>query len=320
MTVAGQPEDDPGVPPLPLADFRVFWTLGESGSLVQTWLACDDAGEPVGAYALALPQIENRVNAFAEIIVAPSRRRRGAGRRLLAHMAGQAARSGRQLLMSSTRVGAAGTAFARATGGREGLLDVRRRQDLTEELRGRIPALRAAAQPHASGYGLRSWDGRAPADLVDGLCAVYTALGDAPHEEAFEPATFDAARLYEEEERLVARGTRWYSVAAVGQACGEVAAVTQVNVHPSQPEWGWQAITAVARQHRGHRLGLLVKVAMLELLAEREPDLRHIVTWNAEQNERMVAVNEQLGYQVTGYFQFWEHEVAALAPSPSAAC
>jgi RimJ/RimL family protein N-acetyltransferase len=316
MTVAGQPDDDPSVPPVPYEDFRVWWALGGSGSLVQAWLAADDAGEPVGAYVLELPQLENHANAFASIIVAPSRRRRRAGRLLLAHMAGQAAQADRELLMGYTRIGAPGTTFARATGGREGLLEVRRRQDISEELRRRLPALRAAAQPHASGYGLRSWDGPAPPDLVDGMCAVYTALGDAPHDEAFEPATFDAARLRAEEERIVARGTRWYSVAAVGQARGEVAAVTQVSVQPGQPEWGWQAITAVTRHHRGHRLGLLVKIAMLELLAEREPALRHVVTYNAEQNEHMVAVNEQLAYRVTDYFQAWEWEVAALAPSP----
>jgi GNAT superfamily N-acetyltransferase len=317
MTVAGQPEDDPNIPPDVYENFRVWWALGESGSVVESWLATDDTGEAVGAYSLELPQIENLKNAFAQVIVAPSRRRRGTGRLLLAHMAGQAARAGRQLIMSWTRIGSPGTAFARAIGCREGLMDARRRQDLSDELYGRLPALRAAAEPHASGYSLRCWDGPAPADLVGGLCAAYTALGDAPHEEAFEPATFDAARLRAEEERVVARGLRWYSVAAIAPADGEIAAITQVNVHPVQPEWGWQAITAVTRQHRGHRLGLLVKVAMLELLAGREPALRHVVTYNAEQNEHMVAVNDQLGYRVTDQFQAWEYDVPTLTPSPA---
>jgi RimJ/RimL family protein N-acetyltransferase len=88
-------------------------------------------------------------------------------------------------------------------------------------------------------------------------------------------------------------------------------------VQPGRPEWGWQDITAVTRQHRGHRLGLLVKVAMIELLADREPGLRRIVTYNSEVNEHMVAVNERLGYQVTDYIQAWEFDVAALAPSPA---
>ncbi len=50
---------------------------------------------------------------------------------------------------------------------------------------------------------------------------------------------------------------------------------------PAEPSWGLQELTAVARPHRGHRLGLLVKVAMLELLARREPQLTQVITGNA---------------------------------------
>jgi RimJ/RimL family protein N-acetyltransferase len=54
----------------------------------------------------------------------------------------------------------------------------------------------------------------------------------------------------------------------------------------------------VTRPHRGHRLGLLTKAAMLEWLAAAEPRLERIVTTNAEVNSHMIAVNEMLGYQL----------------------
>jgi GNAT superfamily N-acetyltransferase/RimJ/RimL family protein N-acetyltransferase len=311
MTVAAQPQDDPHVPATGYQRFRSWWALGDAGSLVETWLA-SDGGEPVGAYMVELPQLENRGNAFADMIVAPAHRRRGHGRLLLAHLAARAAQADRALVMADTRIGAAGSAFAAATGGRAGLRDARRIQDIDADLARRLPALRAAAAGPAAGYRLRSWSGPAPEDLVSGLSLVYTAFGDAPHDESFEPATFDAGRVREEEQRLVARGARWHSVAALSAATGEVAAVTQVVVNPDQPAWGWQAITAVTARHRGHRLGLLVKVAMLEGLAAREPGLQRIVTHNAERNDHMIAVNEQLGYRVTDYFQAWEHDVAAV--------
>ncbi len=95
-------------------------------------------------------------------------------------------------------------------------------------------------------------------------------------------------------------GARDYSVAARHMATGEVAALTQVTVDPSDPGWGFQLITAVIAAHRGHRLGLLVKVAMLEWLATAEPKLERITTWNAEDNTHMIAVNEALGYIVFG--------------------
>jgi hypothetical protein len=43
-----------------------------------------------------------------------------------------------------------------------------------------------------------------------------------------------------------------------------------------------------------------VKIAMLELLATAEPQLERIVTWNAEANKHMIAVNEALGYTILG--------------------
>jgi RimJ/RimL family protein N-acetyltransferase len=58
--------------------------------------------------------------------------------------------------------------------------------------------------------------------------------------------------------------------------------------------------TVVTRKHRGHRLGLLTKIAMMELLATTEPQLERISTWNAETNEHMIAVNEAIGYTVWG--------------------
>ena len=91
---------------------------------------------------------------------------------------------------------------------------------------------------------------------------------------------------------------RGYSVAAIAEATGEMAGLTQVFVDPEYPEWGHQGLTAVIRQHRGHRLGLLIKAAMLEWLATEEPKLERIATDNAAVNKYMIAVNETLGYEL----------------------
>jgi hypothetical protein len=46
--------------------------------------------------------------------------------------------------------------------------------------------------------------------------------------------------------------------------------------------------------------GLLLKLAMMERLAEAEPQVRLLFTMNTETNEHMVAINETLGYRVLG--------------------
>ncbi len=79
------------------------------------------------------------------------------------------------------------------------------------------------------------------------------------------------------------------------------------------PEWGFQGLTAVTRPHRGHRLGLLTKTAMLEWLATAEPQIERIETGNAASNTYMIAVNEALGFALAdpGY-QFYQLPVSAV--------
>jgi hypothetical protein len=61
-----------------------------------------------------------------------------------------------------------------------------------------------------------------------------------------------------------------------------------------------------------------VKVAMLELLASREPDLEQIFTGNADTNAHMVAINAELGFEVIDRWLSWELAVADVLPRPVA--
>ena len=91
------------------------------------------------------------------------------------------------------------------------------------------------------------------------------------------------------------------------------------RTYPRVPDWGYQGLTVLTRTHRGHRLGLLVKVAMLELLAGHEPRLERIVTGNADSNKYMIAINVELGFQVLDHWVNWELAVADVLAPPAAA-
>ena len=79
-----------------------------------------------------------------------------------------------------------------------------------------------------------------------------------------------------------------------------------------------QLITAVVRKHRGHRLGLLVKAAMLDWLAEAEPGIGRIVTGNAAVNRWMIAINEALGFDpLEPLMQSYEPRVSSRGTPPS---
>jgi GNAT superfamily N-acetyltransferase len=312
LIVAAQPEDDPNFPPPSLSLLRGWLAHGFPDEPQQCWFATADSGAPLGCYALELPERENRLNGFINLLVGVGSRRRGIGTALLAHAARQADASGRTLLMGGARVGAPGAAFGAAVGATTGLQEVRRILDVGPDLHARLPGLRSEAEQRAAGYVLRRWVGPTPDDLVPGVCGLNMAMADAPHDAAYEPITWDAARLRAAEQRSATQGTRDYSVAAVQDGTGAVAALTQVTIDPAgAPGWAYQQLTAVTRPHRGRRLGLLVKVAMLEWLATTEPELRQVMTGNAAVNEHMIAVNEALGHRVSDYFQSLELPVEA---------
>ncbi|MBO0775928.1 MAG: GNAT family N-acetyltransferase [Actinobacteria bacterium] len=315
MYLAGAPADYPAVPPMSERAFAGWLERGWSEDHPQAWLAADGAGEPAGWYLLGLPEWENTHLASISLLVAPARRRAGLGTALVRHAAGQAADSGRRILAADARQGSAAEAFFRAIGATPGIAEVDRVLRLGSIPAGRRAALRAQAEAAARGYLLLSWDGPAPEAHVDALAALAEAINDAPRGAGREGQRWDAQRVREDEQRMAGQGLRYYAVAAAGQR-GELAAVTQLAVDPARPEWGFQELTAVARPHRGHRLGLLVKLAMLDLLAAREPQLTTILTGNADANKHMIAINEQLGFTEADRWLSWDLEVARALALP----
>ncbi len=308
--LAGRPIDDPYGPPMSAGYFAGWLTLGWTEDPQEVWLARDGQGVPRGWYLLSLPQRENQHLATLFPMVHPAHRRAGLGAALVRHAAGRAAESGRAMLTGHARDGAPGSAFASSLGARAGLNHVGRVLRLADMPPGRLAALRGQAEPAARGYALLSWDGPAPDDLVAGLARINaSAFADMPRDAGEEAQCWDETRVRRSEHRVAAQGLRMYTVAARSLASRELAAFTQLAVDPAVPSWAFQELTAVDRPHRGHRLGLLIKVAMLELLAEREPQVTQIITGNADANQHMIAINAQLGFQVVDQWPSWELDV-----------
>ncbi|HEX9041401.1 MAG TPA: GNAT family N-acetyltransferase [Trebonia sp.] len=304
--------DDPVEPPMSAGTFRVHLQEGWEHNPGEVWAACDDDGTVTGFYRLDLPDVENRDRAFLGLVVHPAARRNGTGRQLLRHGAERAGVNERTILDGVAVVGGAGEKFALAAGAKLSLTEVRRIQYLGKIAPGVIAGLRADAERAAAGYSLASWTGEIPDEYLAGTAEVFNAFNDAPHGEGIEDEFWDAARVRERTGTLQRLGLmRGYGIAALHDATGEMAGFTAVVIDPECPQWGFQQLTAVVRGHRGHRLGLLVKTAMLELLAAAEPQLEWISTGNAAENAHMIAVNEQLGYEVVPPgWNFYEIPVA----------
>ncbi|HEY5154813.1 MAG TPA: hypothetical protein VIJ47_08770, partial [Acidimicrobiales bacterium] len=242
----------------------------------------------------------------AFVVVPPRHRRAGIGRALVAHCADEASRAGRSLLLAEIRDTTAGAAFARALGAEPGPSDLRLVLDVDAGLAPRLADLRRQAERKASGYSLVSWCGDAPADHPDQVAAVLAAIADAPRPAAMAAEAWDGARVVADDARHRAQGLVVHTVAARHDDSGRLAALTQVCVDPQVAGWAFQLITAVERPHRGHNLGLLVKVAMHASLTRPPAQLRRIMTTNGGTNQHMLAVNQELGYRTTDTFTAWE--------------
>jgi len=314
--LSGIPADAPGEPPLSLRSFAGWMALGWTEDPSEAWLARDRAGRPCGWYVLTLPRRENRHVAGVSPVVHASRRRAGLGTALVRHAAGRAAGHGRTLLSAEAREGSPGSAFAAALGARRGITEVHRVLEVQAVPAGHLATLRAKAESAAGGYSLLSWAGPVPDGLVPAVAAINAAEADAPQEAGCEAQLWDADRVRLEDHRRAVQGWRSYTVAARSLATGELAGLSRLSVDPAEPAWGLQELTAVTTPHRGHRLGLLVKVAMLELLAKREPQLTRILTGNVDGNEHMIAINAELGFTVLDRWPSWQAETGQALAQP----
>ena len=317
MTQAGWPVDHPDEPSWAYDSFAGKWGPGFDNAPRQTWLAVDGSGQCIGGYLLRLPDRQNVTMAHCTLIVAPASRRRGAGTALIEHCAGQARQAGRSRLAGHARDDSPGAAFAAAAGAHGGIPEIVRILTIDEGTPARLARLRADAEPHAAGYQLVSWLAPTPDKFVDQVARVNSAMADAPRDPGVEPTVWDGDRVRHAEQTMAESRLTGYSVAARHERTGEFAALTQVVTEEDTPDWGFQQITAVLAEHRGHRLGLLVKIAMLDLLRERQPGVRLIQTSNAGENAHMIAINEQLGFTIAGVSRDWELDLAGLPATQS---
>ena len=286
-------------PWLPRA-FEVVLRRGWDGEPPAPYLASVD-GAPVGAGFLHLSERDNRHLAWVRVAIRPEHRRQGYGTALFEHLAEEAKAAGRTSIGTDGWESESTLAFAAKFGLERRSQAIMRRQHLDEVDTDLIRKLYAEAGGHATDYELVRIEGRTPPELVDAMVELASAINDAPTDDLdIEDEVFTPERLSAYEDSVLSRGDRLYRLVARHRETGVLGGHTVVGVDAERPEIADQHDTAVARDHRGHRLGLLLKAGMLLWLAEAEPRIQTIDTWNAESNDHMIGVNEVLGYRVMG--------------------
>lgn len=154
------------------------------------------------------------------------------------------------------------------------------------------PDLAATAEEASRGYDLERIALPCPDELLGDLQVLREAMNDAPG--PGEPETFGPDRLRGEEESLARSHQTTYTVLARHRASGEPAGLSFVCVHELRPAIAAQEDTSVVRGHRGRRLGLRMKLDLLDWLRAERPDVESVDTWNAPENAPMIAINDLL--------------------------
>lgn len=186
--------------------------------------------------------------------------------------------------------------------GRYSVLDV----PLDEAFLARLEADAAAVA--GADYRLVLWEGPCPERWVDEFAALLAQMStDAPHGElVIEREAWGAARVQAKQDELARSGRQYRATAAEHVPSGRLVAFTSFECPAHTPEYVDQDDTLVLPEHRGHRLGMLVKAVNLRRLIRDRPDVRRVGTWNAEENAQMLAINTALGFRAAGGSGEWQ--------------
>jgi GNAT superfamily N-acetyltransferase len=315
---AARAVDAPWEPPMTLSAFRSWATQGWDGD-PSCYALASRGGRPIAVLEVGQPRWDNHHVGHLRVTVDPVCRGQGVGRELADLGLDRIRSEGRTLVLTEPDDLPAAVAFCTSLGLERAYRSALRRLDLTALDRNELAGIRAGAAEAAAGYELLRLAGPVPADLLPEIVTLTAMINDAPVDALqVDDEVFSCERIRAFEAAQQHHGRPMYRLVARSRSTGALAGHTVVAVEREHPGHAWQYDTSVARDHRGHRLGLLLKTSMIDWLDTVEPQLRQIDTWNATSNVHMVAVNDVLGCRVLSHASGWQAPLGR-ADQPSAA-
>ena len=171
-----------------------------------------------------------------------------------------------------------------------------------------VERLLAEATAAADGYRVVQWFAPTPPEFVAGYAWMKSRMvTDAPAANLeFDEETWDAARIARHDSRYTEAGRALQVTAAQHIATGELCAFNELVIGKDRTEASHQEDTLVLKDHRGHKLGTLVKCAGLLSWRDFAPQSQRVITYNAEENRPMLDINEAIGFVPIEYEGAWK--------------
>ena len=299
--------------------------------------SAERAGEIVAVGTLMVPHEDGATNVEYDLMVMPDRWGEGIEEALLAVIEDEARALGRPVVQTYTlhRPDAPGPRLASPTGLGSIPADDRQTRFMLEhgysfeqternsvfDMTGpmdTVEALLERAQVAAGAdYALVTWSSPTPEEYKDGFAYTISRMStDVPTGDmVWAEETWDSARVERRDKRLADGGMSVSVACAVHVPTGAIAAYNELIIGADHTRATQQWGTLVLTEHRGHRLGMLVKCANLLRWRELFPDSPRVSTFNAEENRPMLDINETIGFIPASYAGGWKKTLSGASDS-----
>jgi len=301
--------DQPGDPPWVDNHLREYLSEVMPGERRLAWLAEDGSGDAAGMLGTISVLLLGDIGVI-ELFVHPKARGQGVGRRLLTEATRRAYMEGFSSIGVEVVGGTPSVPFYESFGFRCAYVETRSVLQLATV---DWLSLGEMARGIGSGYRIEYYPGGPPDELIDAYAVAKAEVrDDETGDLELRPSSYDPQRLRESLACLHRRGMKPYIVLAIHEKTDEVAGLTEVVVPAQHPTRADQYDTIVVPDHRGYGIDRAIKARMLFELRSAEPGLVDVQTWNAPDNDAMLKVNSELGFQPDREWLEYEAEVANL--------
>lgn len=163
------------------------------------------------------------------------------------------------------------------------------------------------AKERSQDYELELWENETSTEKIEQYITLYNdfvnsePMGDLDYEEE----EYTVERLQEDIAVNTRKGWIHWLLVARHKPSDTLAGFTEIVYTGFDKEMLLQFGTGVLQKHRNKGLGRWLKAEMIELIKAKMPDIKWIRSHNATINKAMTKINEELGFRVESFEEYW---------------